>query len=347
MSLYDVPDFDDLPPVEGMPQGCAWGIFDKDGQKDLLGTLNLLTPDVVAEACKEARDGVSVSLNWPLNSSKIPTPGRLPLTHKITTLREAGTADSCGWDDELHFNTQTSSQWDSLVHWQHQDSELAYNGIKVTHEGLSASTTSANAMPTLDHWHKRGGLVARGVLIDVKAWHEAKAKAEGKTGAEAVFHPLDGHRITAAEMEAVARDQGVEFRRGDVLIVRTGQTEVFEDPQPDDLAKLTNFQMAGVHGNLETVKWLWNKHFSAVASDNSAFEALMPVNEDGSPAAMNELVLHPWLLSMFGMSIGELWDLKALSDHCKKVKRYSFLLTSVPMHVPGLVGSPPNALAIF
>lgn len=64
MSLYDVPDFDDLPPVEGMPQGCAWGIFDKDGQKDLLGTLNLLTPDVVAEACKEARDGVSVSLKF-------------------------------------------------------------------------------------------------------------------------------------------------------------------------------------------------------------------------------------------------------------------------------------------
>jgi hypothetical protein len=50
---------------------------------------------------------------------------------------------------------------------------------------------------------------------------------------------------------------------------------------------------------------------------------------------------------MFGMSIGELWDLKALSAHCKKVKRYSFLLTSAPLNVPGLVGSPPNALAIF
>jgi hypothetical protein len=50
---------------------------------------------------------------------------------------------------------------------------------------------------------------------------------------------------------------------------------------------------------------------------------------------------------MFGMSIGELWDLKALSAHCKKTGRYSFLLTSAPLNIPGLVGSPPNALAIF
>lgn len=50
---------------------------------------------------------------------------------------------------------------------------------------------------------------------------------------------------------------------------------------------------------------------------------------------------------MFGMSIGELWDLKALSAHCQKTGRYSFLLTSVPLNIPGLVGSPANAIAIF
>lgn len=57
-----IPDFDDLPKVEGMPQGCAWGVFDKDGNKDLLGTLNLLTPDVVTAAATEIKDGVSISL---------------------------------------------------------------------------------------------------------------------------------------------------------------------------------------------------------------------------------------------------------------------------------------------
>jgi hypothetical protein len=47
------------------------------------------------------------------------------------------------------------------------------------------------------------------------------------------------------------------------------------------------------------------------------------------------------------MYIGELWDLKALGEHCAKTKRYEFMLTSTPLNLPGLVGSPPNAVAIF
>jgi hypothetical protein len=62
MDISSIPSFDDLPPVKGMPQGCAWGIFDKDGKKDVIGTLNLLTPDVVKAAASEVQDGVSISL---------------------------------------------------------------------------------------------------------------------------------------------------------------------------------------------------------------------------------------------------------------------------------------------
>jgi hypothetical protein len=47
------------------------------------------------------------------------------------------------------------------------------------------------------------------------------------------------------------------------------------------------------------------------------------------------------------MPIGELWDLKALSLRCKATRRYSFLLTSVPLNIPCLVASPPNAMAIL
>lgn len=58
-------------------------------------------------------------------------------------------------------------------------------------------------------------------------------------------------------------------------------------------------------------------------------------------------VLHQYFLGMFGLNIGELWDLEALSKACAGKKKYSFLLTSCPLNVPGSVGSPPNALAIF
>lgn len=60
--MNSVPDFDALPKVEGMPQGCAWGIFDRDGKKDMVGTLNFLTPEVVKAAAGEVKDGVSISL---------------------------------------------------------------------------------------------------------------------------------------------------------------------------------------------------------------------------------------------------------------------------------------------
>ncbi|KAI0385747.1 putative cyclase-domain-containing protein [Hypomontagnella monticulosa] len=347
MDASDIPDFDKLPKVADMPQGCAWGIFDKDGKKDLLGTLNLVTQSVVKAAYSEARDGVSISLNWPLNAIPFPLPGRIAPTHKQMTLQETGLSQGTGWDDEIHFNTQLSSQWDSLVHWQHQPSGLAYNGISVSKEALAAPNTAANTMPTLDHWHSAGGLVTRGVFIDFKEWTEKRAKSEGKTGEDATFHPLDGHRITVEEIEAVAKDQGVDFRPGDVLIIRTGLTEVLQAPRPEDFAKLQNGKISGMHGVLDSAKWLWNKHFAAVAGDSWGFEALMPLKEDGTPGSPNDLVLHPWLLSMFGMPIGELWDLKALSEHCKASGRYSFLFTSVPLHIPGLIGSPPNALAIF
>lgn len=62
MHVRDLPNFRDLPPVNGMPHGCAWGVWDKDGNRDDVGSLNLLTPEVILEAKKEIQHGISVSL---------------------------------------------------------------------------------------------------------------------------------------------------------------------------------------------------------------------------------------------------------------------------------------------
>lgn len=86
---------------------------------------------------------------------------------------------------------------------------------------------------------------------------------------------------------------------------------------------------------------------AAVAGDMIAFERMPPLKPDGTEGTVAELVLHQYFLSLFGMSIGELWDLKALSEKCKELGRYSFLLTSSPLNYSGSIGSPPNALALF
>lgn len=60
--MHDLPTFEHLPLVEGFPRGCTWGLWDTNGEKDELGTLNLLTTEVLKEASKELTDGVTVSL---------------------------------------------------------------------------------------------------------------------------------------------------------------------------------------------------------------------------------------------------------------------------------------------
>jgi hypothetical protein len=42
-SNYRFPAFDDLPKVDGMPQGNIWGFYDKGGKKDEVGGNLLLS----------------------------------------------------------------------------------------------------------------------------------------------------------------------------------------------------------------------------------------------------------------------------------------------------------------
>lgn len=58
----NLPNFDALPLIDGLPKGCSWDLWDCDGVKDEFGTLNLLTSSVVSSAAAEIKDGISVSL---------------------------------------------------------------------------------------------------------------------------------------------------------------------------------------------------------------------------------------------------------------------------------------------
>lgn len=62
MPHQKLPNYDEIPPVEGMPHGCAWGLWGNKGETDQLGSLNLLTPENTIEARNEIQTGVSVSL---------------------------------------------------------------------------------------------------------------------------------------------------------------------------------------------------------------------------------------------------------------------------------------------
>ena len=295
---------------------------------------------MVKAAYSELKDGVSVSLNWPIGAIKTPGFGRKGLVHKVVSF--VGSPLDChGYDDEIEFNTQCSSQWDSLAHFHHQPSASGYNGTKTNVDELTQTYGNEDhdqKLPTLNHWHARGGLVARGVFIDFKQWAD-------ETGRK--FNPFDADQISVADIEAVAKKQGVEFRPGDVIIIRSGFTEGLTGISSEEQEKLLgSHRVCGVTGTEDTARWFWNKRFAAVAGDMIAFEHIPPII-NGKEGTVAELVLHQYFLGLFGLHIGELWQLKELSETCKKLNRYSFLLTSVPLNVPGGIGSPPNALALF
>jgi kynurenine formamidase len=115
-------------------------------------------------------------------------------------------------------------------------------------------------------WHKRGCVAGRGVLIDYLSWAESQGIA---------YDPWSKHCITVDDLEAVARQQNVTFKPGDILLVRTGTVKAYNEATTEDKDKLSQERHAfsGVEGSERSVAWIWDHHFAAVASDATGFEA--------------------------------------------------------------------------
>lgn len=119
-----LPPFNALPLDTQGPPGNAWGLF---GENDELGMLNLLTPDVVAAAAKEIKSGVRFSLDLPLNEPLYPSYGRQAFHHEIRGRGHEGRPVN---DDVLHFNTQSSTQWDGFRHYGYIKEQRYFNNRK-------------------------------------------------------------------------------------------------------------------------------------------------------------------------------------------------------------------------
>lgn len=114
-----LPDFDALPySPDGTLDGCAWKLFDRNGQADQLGTLNLLTPEKVLDAARgEILCGQTVSLNWGLENPPYSGFKRKTLQHRIIDLGPSGIYAN---DDEVSLCPQHGSHWDTPLHFAHQ-----------------------------------------------------------------------------------------------------------------------------------------------------------------------------------------------------------------------------------
>ncbi|KAH8670115.1 hypothetical protein BGZ60DRAFT_563636 [Tricladium varicosporioides] len=313
-----LPPFSSLPLKKDGPRGNAWGLF---SDKDELGMLNLLTPETTRAAAQEIVHGIRISTDCALDKPKAPCFNRASFAQVIHTKSPRSVND-----DILTLNTQSSSQWDGFRHYGYQDAKLYFNGCSQdeVHNSLRNGTHV---------WVENGGIVGRGVLLDYCSWAESQG---------CLMPPLETSEITVSDLEKVAEFQDVQFKEGDILFIRSGYTRALEAM---DLQQATTYasnpppKAIGVKSNEETLKWVWEHHFAAVAGDALAWEAL--------PMQSEEYSIHQWMLAGWGLPIGELFDLEKLSTECKKHKKWTFFFSSMPLKVPGGVASPPNGVAIL
>ncbi len=305
------PRYDELPTIEKLGLPHAWDLFDHD-----LGTLQDATPERVAAAAGLVADGEVVPLNLPLDEPSPPLFGRDPVEHTVFA------TDRNTLDDRLDvFYPQGSSQWDGLRHVRAR--EFGFFG------GLDEELGPGAGPLGIEHWAERG-IVGRGVLLDLVAHRE-------RSGGE--YDPLGGEAIEVAELEDLVAAQGVELRPGDVLCLRTGWIEAYRQlDQAGREAQAASARISGLAGSEAVARFLWDSGAVAIAADNPTLEVA-----PGDPAVGS---LHRRLIPLLGFAVGELLDLSRLAGLCASDSRWDFMFVSVPLNLPGGVGSPANAMAI-
>ncbi len=322
MTGIELPRYRDLPrTAEGV--GSAWGLF---GADDSIGLMNLVTEEKAIEAARLVRSGRVFALNHPLDLMTPPLFGRGAPTH--TVRGNSWTVDdgpTRGLDDKIdNLYPQASTQWDSLGHVGY-DVDRYWNG-RSTREVRAGGGT-------IDHVAERG-IVTRGVLLDVA---DRVAELGG---------PGESVSVTVDDLEAARARAGVEIRRGDVLVVRTGFVEWYlEQPAEvrDRLADPDRITATGIAHGEDMAEYLWDLHIAALGSDAAAAE-MFPTSR--APGSTPFDFMHRVLIGQFGMMLGELWRLGPLARDCAADGVYDFMLMSAPLYVPQGIGSPANALAV-
>ncbi|GJJ11767.1 hypothetical protein Clacol_006005 [Clathrus columnatus] len=317
MPYDNLPNFNELPSFADLP-GCAWGVW---GEGDELGTVNLLTDEVVAHAAKEEIRPIGFP-SKPMFNRKLPE-------HRLVS--NTPVPRPAANDDELHINTQSGTQWDGLRHFGIFSAKCFYQGVKADSiEKGPLNITDPSNIPRDKIKLGIHRMCGRGVLIDLVKYFTENGKKP------LPYDPWTTHGISVQDIQEAAKQQGVSFRQADILILRKYNNESQENR---DNLRGRQETFTGIEQSLEMKEFLWNNHFAAIASDQPSLESW--------PVRPGDIHLHQTILGLWGMPIGEFFDLEALAKYANETGRYTFFFSSWPLNVLGGVASPPNAAAIF
>jgi kynurenine formamidase len=309
-----------------------WGKWGKD---DALGTLNYITPQAVVEAARLVRQGRAYSLAAPLGNDSLAVD---PAFRVI--MMQTGQGANTDPKKPLWLMDWMSLPLHGTTHWDGLASVFGGGKIYNGHDAEKNVTPQGalkNGIEAL-----RNKVVARGVLLDIARLKGTNALASG-------------YVITPADFEAAARKQKVEFRQGDVLLIRTGWINTFFGPRPPAanpaLAQLQRREkLRGPQPGIgwAITQWLKERRIAALAVDNFHAEVVPP-----EPDAVRRLGFSDFdkpvnyeLIRNQGMILGKLFQLDALAAACARDGVYEFMFAAAPLNIPNATGGPINPQAI-
>ncbi|MFF8229106.1 cyclase family protein [Streptomyces caelestis] len=292
-----------------------WGRW---GAADELGTLNLITDEVVREAAATVRAGRRIPLALPLRRDGVQTgmiPGRIDPLHVMVQINQElfGPGTVACSDDAVTMGLQAATHWDALPHVSH--SGRLYNG-------RPAASITPHGGAEFSGIDKVRHVVSRGVLLDV-------ARARGTDRLDG------GYAVTPEDLDAAEELAGTHVRAGDVVLVRTGQVRLCLAGDRHAYA----YPSPGL--SIRTPEWFHARDVAAVANDTLTFEVFPPEVED------LWLPVHALHLVEMGMPQGQNWNLEKLSTACGETGRYAFLLAATPEPFTGATGSPVAPVAVL
>jgi kynurenine formamidase len=300
-----------------------WG---KWGPDDEVGALNYLGPAEVLAAVRLVRSGKVFTLQVPMgNPGGDPVwPGRrgserYQIVDEGHWLCGKGPAFAGGLhyaDDAMSAFLQGSTQYDALGHvWY--DGKL-YNGYD------AASTIGGMGKASVQPIGEKG-VVGRGVLLDMARWRGKAALDKGET-----FNHTD--------LLAAAKAQGVEIRKRDILLIRTGFVETFY--AGGAVKFYEGFLEPGLTYSPELVDWFRDMEFPNFATDTIANEVT------ADPVSGVALPLHCALMRNLGVAFTEICDLSKLAADCAADGQWDFLYVAAPLKVVNGTGAPVNPVVI-
>ncbi len=142
--------------------------------------------------------------------------------------------------------------------------------------------------------------------------------------------------IANDELDKCAKEQNIEIRRGDFVILRTGQMERCLSEK--NWGAYAGGRAPGVQ--VENCYWCQEKAIAAICSDTWGVEVW--------PNETKE-VNQPWhwaVIPAMGLTMGEMFYVKELAEDCADDGIYEFFFCGAPLVITGDTGSPLNPQAI-